>query len=190
MPADRLKAVTIVCGLGPPDMGMKGSTWLQWLGFTVGYRYFPSLCRQFFKGSAGARLDLTDDERLSLMREQLQKSKNNDKDDDFINDEEFLRLSLSAARQAYAQGFAGLLQDGNLMSKDFGFRIEDIRHDLPVQLWYGKLDVNVPPTHGEQTAHRLGGGARLRLEDETHASIFTNWRRHFLKELVESIEGR
>lgn len=189
LPSDKLKAVAIVCGLGPPDMGMKGASWLQWLGFTVGFRYFPSLTRYFFQGSAGARLDLSDEERLTLMKQQLLKSKIHDKDLDFINDEDYLRVSLRAAREAYAQGFDGLLQDGRLMSVDFGFRIEDIRPDLPVQLWYGKFDINVPPTHGEQIAQRLGSSARLRMVDETHASLFTNWRWSFLEDLVDSMKA-
>ncbi len=70
---------------------------------------------------------------------------------------------------------------------DFGFRIEDIRPDLPVQLWYGKHDVFVPLYHGETIANRLGDRANLRVEDETHASIFYNWREQFLEDLVKSI---
>lgn len=184
---DKLKAVTIVSGLGPPDMGLKGASWLQFLGLTMGYHYIPGLTAWWFKSSAGARLDLNDTERLKLMRKQLLQSKAHEKDLDFINDDDFLRLSLRAMREHYAQGFDGLLQDGRLITSDFGFRIEDIRPDLPFQLWYGKLDTIVPPTHGKQIAQRLGTRALLNMKDETHASIFTNWRRKFLQDLVESI---
>jgi pimeloyl-ACP methyl ester carboxylesterase len=69
---------------------------------------------------------------------------------------------------------------------DHGFRIEDIRPELPVHLWYGKLDSFVPPNHGVQIAARLGGRAYLRLEDETHASIVVNRMREILEHLVRS----
>ncbi|TKX26035.1 alpha/beta hydrolase fold-containing protein 5 [Elsinoe australis] len=32
LPAERLKAVSIVCGLGLRDMSLKGMAWLNWLG--------------------------------------------------------------------------------------------------------------------------------------------------------------
>ena len=78
-------------------------------------------------------------------------------------------------------------QDGRLISTDWGFRVEDIRPDLPVQLWYGKLDSNVPVIHGEQTAERLGPNAHLRVEDETHWSINVNWREQILEDLLKNL---
>lgn len=86
-----------------------------------------------------------------------------------------------------SQGFDGLLQDGKVMCMDYGFRIEDIRPDLPVQLWYGKLDTFVPLNHGVQIAARLGGRAHLRVEDETHASISgQRMKGEILRDLVRS----
>jgi len=67
---------------------------------------------------------------------------------------------------------------------DFGFRIEDIRSDLPKKLWYGKMDTFVPLNHGEQIAKRLGGSANLRVLDETHASIFFNNRKEILEHMI------
>jgi pimeloyl-ACP methyl ester carboxylesterase len=69
---------------------------------------------------------------------------------------------------------------------NFRFRIEDIRPELPVQLWYGKLDTFVPPNHGVQIAARLGGRAYLRIEDETHGSIVVNRMREILEHLLSS----
>lgn len=84
------------------------------------------------------------------------------------------------------QGFDGAWQDGRLMCMNFGFRIEDIRPGLPVQLWYGKHDTSVPPNHGVQIAARLGGRAQLRVEDETHGSIVVNRMKEILEDLVRS----
>ena len=80
-----------------------------------------------------------------------------------------------------------MLQDGKLIASEFGFRVEDIRPDLPVRLWYGKLDTFVPCHHGEQIAARLGSGAHLRIEDETHASLTIMWRKKVLEDLVRSM---
>ncbi|PVH91920.1 alpha/beta hydrolase fold protein [Periconia macrospinosa] len=183
LPREKLKCVSIVCGLGPPDIGMSGADWLHRLGFTVGYRYAPlSAVRWFWKRDPAGRLDLTDEKRLAL---ELQKPITQEKDAEGVNSD-WTRLSLRSAREAFAQGFDGVAQDGRVLCMNFGFRIEDIRPDLPVQLWYGKLDTFVPLNHGEQIAARLGGRAHLRVKDETHGSILVNWTKEILEDLVRS----
>jgi pimeloyl-ACP methyl ester carboxylesterase len=187
LPADKLKAVSIVCGLGPPDIGNRGMNWNNWLGFTLGWRYTPGLSAWWVGQGPVSRLDLTDEERLERLLRQFSKSKPHPKDVAFFGDVDRMRLYLRSARESYSQGFDGLAQDGHLVSKDFGFRIEDIRSSLPVQLWYGKLDTSVPLNHGEQIAARLGSRAHLRREDETHTSIVTSWEEQILKDLVRAM---
>ena len=134
-------------------------------------------------------MDLTDEKRLELLQQCVSKSEAtaHEKDLDVMKDEDILRLLLRSTRESFAQGFDGVRQDGKLMSLDHGFRIEDIRHDLPVRLWYGKLDVYVPLRHGEQIAARLGGRAHLRVEDETHASISAKRKKEILEDLLGSM---
>ena len=77
--------------------------------------------------------------------------------------------------------------DGRLNCTGFGFRVEDIREGLPVRLWYGSLDTNVPPNHGVQIKRRFEGrkGVRLRMEEETHVSLQAMYGREMLADLVE-----
>ena len=60
LPAEKLKGVSIVCGLGSPDMGYWGMKFPNYLGWTIGQRYFPGLCRWWFSREPGARLDLSE----------------------------------------------------------------------------------------------------------------------------------
>ncbi|PGH14294.1 hypothetical protein AJ79_03116 [Helicocarpus griseus UAMH5409] len=189
LPRERLKCVSIVCGLGPPDIGMAGANWASWAGFTLGYRYFPTATQWYLQRQPTARLDLADENRLQLLLQAFSGSKAtaHEKDLEIMRDKDYLRLILRSNRESFAHGGDGVVQDGKLMSTDFGFRIEDLRPDLPVQLWYGKHDTIVPLNHGEQIAARLGGRADLRVEDETHGSIQVNWREEILKDLVRSM---
>jgi hypothetical protein len=174
-----------VCGLGPPDIGMQGVPLLQRLGLTVGYPYLPWLTQWWFKQQPTGRLDLSDEDRLSLLQQESSKGKPHAKDIPIIKDVGFSKLQLVAAKEAYSQGFDKGVHDGTLMCRDWGFRIEDIREDLIVQLWYGKDDASVPFNHGVQIAARLGGRAQFTVgEDETHASMEMNYMREYLKELV------
>lgn len=188
LPPEKLKAVSIICGLGPPDIGMKGACWVNWLGFTLGYRYFPMATGWYLKRQLAANLDLSDEKRYQKLRKEVLKSKSMpEKDREIMKDESTLRLFLRTSRQSFSQGSDAAVQDGRLMCMDFGFRVEDIRPDLPVQLWYGKQDVAVPLNHGVQIAARLGGRAALRVVDETHLSIWANYGEEALRELVRSI---
>lgn len=192
LPADKLRAVSLVCGLGSPDMGYWGMRWPNYLGWTFGQRMFPGLCRWWFGREPGARLDLSDEERLSRLRQAFEKgkAKMHPKDRTVFGDVDWMRIHLRTAREAYEQGMDGFSLDYKVLNSDFGFRIEDIRKDLPVYLWYGRLDVNVPLQHGEKIAARVGDNARLRVEeDETHASIWANFKEEYLGELVRAIKA-
>ena len=161
--------------------------WVHWLGFSLGWRYFPGLSRRFFQRDVGCQLDIDDETRFEMLQRQFSSPTAHPKDVEALSDPDFLRFYLPTTRQNFAQGLDGMLQDGKLIASDFGFRVEDIRPDLPVRLWYGKLDTHVPCNHGKQIAARLRGGAHLRIEDETHASLTIRWRQKALEDLVRSM---
>lgn len=189
LPREKLKCVSIVCGLGPTsEIGMKGARWLNWIGFTHGYLYTPRLLNRWF-WQWQIRLDLSDEERLERHIKEFSKPKStaDEKDREVMTNEANARRFLRTTRESFAQGYDAVLQDGRVLCTDFDFRIQDIRPDLPVQLWYGKHDVFVPLNHGETIAKRLGDRANLRVEDETHASIFFNWREQILEDLIRRI---
>lgn len=187
MAPDRLRCVAIVCGLGPPDIGMSGAGWFHWVGFTIGWRYTPRLAAWFFHWQG--RFHLSDEARLSDMLRAAEKKKSGvpKQELEIWTDESIARRLIHTGRQVYAQGIDGVSQDGHLLSTDFGFRLEDIRGTLPVRLWYGRQDFFVPLNHGIQIANRLGESAHLRVEDETHASIFFRWRKEVLSDMAEHL---
>lgn len=185
MPADRLKAVTLVCGVGTYDMSRKGMNWMHWLGWTFFWRYLPGFVSWMFKSEITTKLEMPDDERLQMMKTQIQKSSPK-KDVEAITDDDLL-LALQSSREAFAHGLDAFGQDGQILNQPHGFHIEGIRRDLPVHLWYGNLDDCVPPGHGKEYRRRLGDRARLHLKDETHWTITLNWREEYLRELVEAM---
>jgi pimeloyl-ACP methyl ester carboxylesterase len=177
LPRDKLKCVSIVCGLGPPDISMRGADWLHWCAFPIGWRYTPAfLIRWFWQLGPEGRLDWSDEKRLEVLKQRVAKSANtvHKKELELMQDVDILQLFLRSARESFAQGFDGVDQDGRVVCADFGFRLEEIRPDLPVQLWYGTHDTFIPLNVGLQIAARLGGRAHLTAEDETHGSISQN----------------
>lgn len=185
MPAEKLKCMTIVCGLATPDIGFWGMHFPNYLGWTYGWLWLPGLMRWYFLRLPIARVDLSDEKRLELYQKEIEKSKASmhPRDVPIYEDVDNLRMQLRSTKEALAQGFDGILLDSQLVCKDMGFNLEDIRRDLPVSLLYGRVDGNVPLNHGIQVASRLGSKAVLRIEEETHSSIFYN----NIRWIVESV---
>jgi pimeloyl-ACP methyl ester carboxylesterase len=169
---------------------MSGARLLNRIGFPYGYRFCPAfLNRLYWQREAIGRIDLSDEERLEMVLQEVEKSKSKmaEKELAAMRDQNFHRLALRSSREAFSQGFDGVLLDGRLCCLDFGFKVEDIRPDLPVQLWYGKQDVFVPPNHGVQLARRLGSRADLHLEDETHVTLTLNRRKEILENMIKAM---
>ncbi|KAF1930570.1 alpha/beta-hydrolase [Didymella exigua CBS 183.55] len=206
LPASKLKVVSLICGIGPPDIGMSGAGWPTFLGFSVGWRYSPQIFLRWFSQLDNANsLELSDEERLRLFLSPDRIKGMSDSDKAFFSDEDEMRAYLATSRASYEQGFDAMCKDGYTMCTDWGFRIEDVRKDLPVVLWYGSQDKNVPPNHGRTIAGRLRTDSeqtdgevtnkgpmewkervRLRMLDDTHASISMRDKRGYLMDILNA----
>jgi pimeloyl-ACP methyl ester carboxylesterase len=60
-------------------------------------------------------------------------------------------------------------QDFELFSRDWGFRLEDI--EVPVHLWHGDADRNVPFSHGVDQAARIPGSTFHECPGEGHLLV-------------------
>lgn len=196
MPADKLKVVSIVCGLGPADIGYRGMFFLNYLGWTISSHYTPRLLKWWFMREPAGRFDLSKAERFKLFRQDFEnvKTKLNSRDAQFLGDEDIMKLQIRVGEDARGHAMEYAYQDMNLLASDPGFKVEDIRKDLKVNLWYGKEDGNVPLNHGEVVTKRLriGDGLdadqRVKLtikEKDTHISIFFDHRREVLEEMIK-----
>ena len=57
LPPTRLKCVSLVCGMGPMDIGMSGADWEHWFGFPWGWLFSPVfLIRLFFRRTAFGKM--------------------------------------------------------------------------------------------------------------------------------------
>jgi pimeloyl-ACP methyl ester carboxylesterase len=180
----------MVVAIGPPDIGMSGARLINRIGYPYGMRFCPSfLNRWFWQRDVIGRVDLSDKQRLEMMLTQVEKAKSSMSEKEFaiLSDVEFQRWALRSTREGFSQGYDGVLLDGRLCCLDFGFKIQDIRPDLPVHLWYGKQDVFVPPNHGVQLEKRLGSRAKLHLEDETHVGVLVSRKREILENLINAM---
>jgi hypothetical protein len=107
---------------------------------------------------------------------------------DIMSDPMSLNMLLDFYREHYKQGIDGHMQEGRILTSDWGFRLEDIRSDLPIQLWYSKKDSNVPFQMGEVIAGRLGSRPKFFVkEQETHLKLVLRFAADALQRLVEKM---
>ena len=146
--ADRLLGAAIVSGVGPPDtpglydgmMAMNRANF--WLAGASPLLVRPLMSLMVFAGrhfseraQESMMRSLPEADRKILARPEVTKAFRDD----------LRAMSRTAARAA--------AQDFHLFSRPWRFRLEDVA--VPVHVWHGDLDVNVPVTHGKAQAARI-----------------------------------
>lgn len=189
-----LRAVAIVTGQGLPDMSQAWPAFVVFLNKHLDLRW---VMRWIFARSPAWQHDLSDEEKMESVRWSFDLKKAHPADAEIARRADYpdlVRLFLESAREAVAQGWQGFLDETAVLSKDPGFRVEDIRADLPVQLWCGTDDTNVSPKAGEETAQRLRAGGNTKVElhmeaGETHGSTQVKYRKRVLQDLLRAMDS-
>ena len=88
---------------------------------------------------------------------------------------------IRSVRAAMQQGTRGAHQDSLLTVTDPGFRLEDIR--VPVLLWHGELDQNIPVAMARYMAKIIPGCTATYYPGEGHLSLF---KKH-AAEIIQSL---
>lgn len=86
--------------------------------------------------------------------------------------------------EAFSQGTRGATHEGILYSKPWGFDLESIT--IPVSIWQGDLDVNVPQSNSRLIAERVPNASITIIEGGGHLSIPINQGERILRNIVTS----
>lgn len=191
LPEEKLKSVSIIGGMGPIDIGTKGMKWSNWLIFK-GFMYFPALVRWAQHRVISILRRLPNEKIVEMTNSRLSKLSYkwlspNEKAIGALKDPEFITLMLEFYREHYKQGVDGHMEEGRVLTSDLGFCVEDIRSSVPIQLWYGKQDTNVPLRMGEAIATRLSSRPDFYVKDETHLSLVLRYSFDALERLLEKM---
>jgi pimeloyl-ACP methyl ester carboxylesterase len=150
--ADRLTAAGIISGVGPlrakrATEGMsRQNRALFWLG-----RHTPLLPEGvMWLQSVMARQASKPERLLPHMRRSFAKV-----DRPYLDRPEIRDALLAEVKEAFRQGSRGAACELRLYSRKWGFRLRDIT--MPVYLWQGEADANVPPAMGRYLAAKIPG---------------------------------
>jgi pimeloyl-ACP methyl ester carboxylesterase len=164
---ERLTSAAIVCGVGPFQVPEATRGMMRSNRILFGSaRYAPSLVRLLFAWTArGLRKDperfiekmvrhLPEPDRMALERLEVREA------------------FLASPEQAFRQGTRSSVEEARLYAGPWGFRLEDIR--MPVSLFQGERDVNVPPSMGRYQAGAIPECRAHFFPDEGHISLPLN----------------
>lgn len=189
LPEEQLKSVSIVVGMGSMDIGTKEMCFSNWLKFQ-GLLYCPTLVR-WVQGKVAVALhsvlienyvEMTMRRHGTLLYRWFGP---HEKDAVYLQDPDFLARMLRFNQEHYRKGAEAFMKDGKVFVSDLEFKLENIRASLPMQLWYGKQDTNVPLRMGEAVNTRLKCDSTLNVKDETHLSVVMKYRFEALARLLD-----
>ena len=89
------------------------------------------------------------------------------------NRPEIIEIFSKAAQEAHRQGVQGDAWEWQLYVRSWGFDLADIK--MPIKLWYGLYDQQVPIGMGRFLANELPHAELLEVEDGGHFSTINNY---------------
>ena len=151
----RLSGVGLVAGIGPIDapgatVGMSRMNW--WLFRVAGHLPWAPTA---IMGLASAR---------ARRPERLLSATVSDVDRPYWN--RMKEILEPAIAEAFRQGGKGQARELRLLTRPWGFRLEDIR--VPVRLWHGELDPNSPVAMARHVAAMIPNCRATYYPDEGH----------------------
>ena len=90
---------------------------------------------------------------------------------------------LKMGKESFDQGIEGAKVEGRIYAEQWGFELTEIT--IPVSIWQGSLDVNVPLSNGRILANEIPHGTGHFIEGEGHLSLIINQSEAILKDLLQ-----
>lgn len=95
------------------------------------------------------------------------------------------QLILDSIGYTMEQGFDWVADDYSSYLMPWGFDPRNL--NVPVVLWQGGLDQNVPPQHGKWLAANVPNSTFHLIEDESHLGLFINYEKEIIQSVINLI---
>ena len=182
LPREQVRGVGIGAGVAPWSAGRRGQT-LKIMYQMYMMKYWP---RHMLKTTRDTYVSLARDPDPAPManrfRQDLLPYMDAAQADAYMETDP-MQSAVRVFRQYYAQGIDAHVEDMRVLTRPWGFDIEDVAYE-GVKLWYGGADINTPPSMGLYLARRLIKSIYKEVAGETHASLLGGHLRGILSELV------
>lgn len=187
LPKGEVKGVGVVAGMAPWEFGSKGMKWQNRLIFNA-LATVPRLVRIFVDWVWVPRLQRQSKEELEKeYKKKLASLKARDRA--VLADATAVKAAVATLQKAFQQSAAGAVQEGTLFTKDWGFRLEDVKKHR-VLMWWGTEDENAPIDMGRLMAQRLPNAELIEFQGDTHFTLIPKRYPEILARLIRGEERR
>ena len=166
---ERLTAVAVASGVGPLDAPNATKGMGQGRFYLKAARLQPWLAEAFLgmmkAGMKNARMD----KMPGMPPEDLQ----------VLACPEVGQAMLASSQESWRNGLKGTAWDATIAARPWDFNLEEIR--MPVHLWHGKADRNVPLAMAQNVAGKIPDCRVHVYQNEGHISLLA----HYMEEILE-----
>jgi pimeloyl-ACP methyl ester carboxylesterase len=164
---ERLRAAGIIAGVGPFDQpdATEGMSSTNRMLFGLAKR-FPWLIRLPMAVMSFATRHFADRLMSGMVRSLPEP------DQVALKRPEIMAMLKQTMAEAFRSGSRGAAWETLMYARPWGFRLEEIT--MPVYLWQGELDKNVPPSMGRYQAHAIPNCRATFYPGEGHISLVVN----------------
>ena len=163
----RMDKAAVISGVAPPEMPERfDGMWAPVKLIFLTARYMPAMNRFALKQMAGFYSDVEGMKKRMVQAMTLP-------DRQLIErNPEIVEVFAQATHEAHRNGIDGDALEWGLYVNPWGFKIEEIR--MPVKLWYGIHDRQVPVGMGRYLAQLIPNAELVEVEDGGHFSTINN----------------
>ncbi len=97
------------------------------------------------------------------------------------------KVLLDSVGYTMEKGFDWVADDYSSYLEPWGFDPRDVK--VPVVIWQGGLDQNVPPQHGKWLGANLPNAKLHFIDDESHIGLFVNYEIQIMDSVIELLRG-
>jgi pimeloyl-ACP methyl ester carboxylesterase len=207
MPKEMISAVGLMCPMAPWEAGVQDIPWLARFAATAAY-YFPGGLQVVTDAIIGCmRLMSTTgpvtrwaDIWLASVKQKAGEvtgldggnsaSQKDDEqiDKDEVTPEEHRERVINLGFESYKQGSQGVVHEAQILSQDWGFKLEDVKYD-GIRIWHGTKDTNSPIGMVRYMAERLPNCTLKEYEGESHYTMSNHLEEIFV-ELLPDIKSK
>jgi pimeloyl-ACP methyl ester carboxylesterase len=180
---ERVKAVGVVSGVGPPGSfeSMKDTPFWSWLAFTLG-RYLPwpvwyRVFSRIYRDAAADPSKAIDHDRDSRTA----------RDNEVFDRPDIRETCIRSDLEAFKHGLPAFAWDAWLITHPFGFKLEDI--NVPVHIWHGTEDNAIPMSMANYMEKKIPKSKLTICEGEGHTLVIPRWEEILTTVKQVSIEG-
>lgn len=165
--SDRLDGVAVISGVGPTDLpgGLKGMPRIRQAAALLA-RLSPRLLEFALQQIGDPHKDIE-----AFYARML--SGNSAEDQDYLSQPDVKALIQRHYLEATRQGTRGLAWEGVIVSRPWGFRLQDIH--TPVWLWHGDADKNVSLAAARLVAQSIPGCKSTFVPGSGHFLLWQRW---------------